>query len=74
MESRCQMQSLQSSPLPKNRFGQQGDLHILYAENLYPEESGERLLQTIRDLPHVSRLRLQHAIALQSGPANHLKW
>ena len=28
----------------------------------------ERLLQTIRDSPHVSRLRLRNAIALQSGP------
>jgi hypothetical protein len=61
------MQSLHSPSLPENRF--EGVRNFKFCMR----KTQERLLQTIRDLPHLSRLRLRYAIALQSGPANHLE-
>lgn len=53
--------------LPENRF--EGVRNVKFDMR----KTRERPLHTIRDLPHLSRLRLRHAIALQSGPANHLE-
>ena len=59
------MQTLHSRPLPENRFE-------LREKPICMRKTQERLFQTISDLPHLSRLRLRHAIGLQSGPASSL--
>ena len=67
MESNEQMQSLPSRRRREDRFE---------AREGFPScmrKTQEQVLPMIRDLPHVSRLRLRDAIALQYGPANHLE-